>query len=134
MNNTLNTQTNAGVVVINNPTAYDPDRIVKRYVSIYRDTVANCINRRVANGNTHSEAAQDLFVRAVRYEESNRYQKVVCLLNCFLLIYDNLFHSGSNLLLSLLLDLIGGWVLTKIAYNIVTSITDNIGIVPQYSI
>lgn len=86
MNNTVDTKTAAGVVVINNPTCYCPDAIIAKHIKyIANDTVGNAITSRMAKDNTAVQAAQDLFTRAVRYEEY--YKQLKCIF-CIVVVYN----------------------------------------------
>lgn len=161
--------------LINNPTLYSPDAIVGRYIAEenrkagagscldsfvqlfgyslattakaeYDKEKANARARGVLPANIKREAAQALFVRAVRTVEHEQNRKTLIRCAIFYAVCEIMF-AGVKFDRSINpIDILAAWVLAialnacyrnliaQIIFNTFTAITDRIGINVQYSI
>lgn len=134
MNNTVNV--NGAQVQINNLTVYNPDAIINRYCANQGTNVQTEIGNRMARGMLQVNAAQDLFVRAVRSVEREQHRAAFVqysfVVSCIKEIMNNggVMHALGFALLSYTL----GRFVMGLCYDVVVGITDRIGINAQYSI
>lgn len=134
MNNTI--AVNGVNLQINNPTCYNPDAIIGKYVVALGSSANAEFAVETTLGHTNQVAAQNLFVRAVRaveYEENK--EKLHKLVLCYSL-YEGM--TKSNNLVEFVVGCYFGYLFrtlfVEIGFAMFTSVTDNLGINVQYSI